>query len=184
MADIIPVGFGLLQFRMNFTVGSPGPKYVGQGVAVNEEVNLVDVSEAFHGLLDGRLYTSLLGTCSIVLTTHTTAAELDYIPEIKSGNTEPPQVSLLVRKVTGARGRRNRGRQYWPMLLGDESTAGTGEILPTARDGFQTGFDAFFDALTELGIPPVILHNDGSTPTAMTNYLVEAKIATQRRRLR
>lgn len=184
MADEIPAGFGLLQFKMNFTVGSAGPKYVGLGVAVNEAVDLADVSAAFHDLLDGRLFTTYLAGCSLVFTTATVAGEYPYIPETKNGNTEPPQVSLLVRKVTGNRGRRNRGRQYWPMLLGDESTAGTGEILPTARDGFQTGFDAFYSAMVELGLPPVILHNDGSTPTPLTGFLVEAKIATQRRRLR
>lgn len=101
-------------------------------------------------------------------------------------------ISVLVTKQTvSGRGRRN-GRIYFVGL--DETDVGTSDLSPTALGLWQ---DAMDDLLAELNDAPpvsltrqlVVVHTTGPNPTTGTytsvdQLVVQARVATQRRRLR
>jgi hypothetical protein len=59
-----------------------------------------------------------------------------------------------------------------------------GIIESSALALIQVSWSAFYTALVAGHTLPVLLHADGSTPNAITGFIVESVIATQRRRLR
>ena len=101
--------------------------------------------------------------------------------------------AVLVAKVTGLGGRKNRGRLYWPSIA-DNTTNNVGTIDSATVTAYQSSFNDFLDDLaTATGVTPpatgmVILHNDVSLPvpdpTPVTSLAVRSVVATQRRRLR
>lgn len=103
------------------------------------------------------------------------------------GTHMPPNVALLVRKTSQLRGRRNRGRMYLPMILGDGEVDDLGNITAGRVSSLQTAFD---NVLLDLdGRSPdsnmVILHSSApTTPTTVFTLVVDPLVATQRRRLR
>lgn len=99
-----------------------------------------------------------------------------------------PQVAVLIRKVTGAAGRANRGRMFVPGAL-ESSMLPNGELDTTPHAAWQSAATALFTALGAMGAQPFLLHSPpkvGSTPppTAITSFSVDATSATQRRRIR
>lgn len=114
-----------------------------------------------------------------------------------------PNNAILVRKLTGLGGRRNRGRMYIPGVP-EGSYDNSGIILPGAKVQIQAALDAFVEdlGLAGLGGPStiVILHparpgyfrRDGTfydgvpaaPPTPVTALLVDDRIASQRKRNR
>ena len=94
-----------------------------------------------------------------------------------------PQVSLLIKKGTAGGGRRNRGRMYMPGLA-EGNVGGSGEIETGFLSGAQTVVGDFLDSLDARDIPMVILHSGSTTPTEVITLEVDARSATQRRRLR
>lgn len=114
-------------------------------------------------------------------------------PGTFTGAVLPQNCALLVRKLTASAGRRNRGRMYFPPIpMGEGSIDAVGTIDSSARTAAQTKFTALRTAMLAGGaiaIPPVILHSSevGETvlsPTPVTSFSLDSKIATQRRRLR
>lgn len=95
----------------------------------------------------------------------------------------PPNTSLLIRKVTNFGGRRNRGRMYVPGL-GDPQVGNRGELLGTGQADLQVIADQLLTDLDTAGYQMVIIHSNGSTPTLVTGLVVQAQVATQRRRMR
>jgi hypothetical protein len=102
------------------------------------------------------------------------------------GTGTSPNVAILVHKVTPLGGRAGRGRMYIPGV--QESEVDTSGNLTTP---FVTGINAelatFWSTLNSDDTPPVILHNVGSpltTPTPITDFNCDPRVATQRRRLR
>lgn len=107
------------------------------------------------------------------------------------GGMLPANVAVLVQKRTAFAGKKNRGRFFLPGVpAGDVSpttapNALDASVLPT----FQTGLDDFYDSLKSevdaTHMDPVILHPNPATPvTAVTAFSVQARLATQRGRLR
>jgi len=104
----------------------------------------------------------------------------------------PPNCAQLIRKRTDLGGRRGRGRMYIPGL--EEGVVdGVGNITTPAQAIFQADADEWMDKLTTaIGArlyPPVVLHRSEGIgaeppPTPIVSFVVERKIATQRRRLR
>lgn len=96
------------------------------------------------------------------------------------------QVSWLVRKITGSGGRAGRGRWYIPGV--PEGAIGSdGAIDGTARTNLEGELDELLVSWAAAGIDPVVLHGVGSplsTPTPITDLVVDTRGATQRRRLR
>lgn len=110
----------------------------------------------------------------------------------RSGTATPPNVACLVTKNCPGRGRRRQGRMFVPSVLGTTEVQEDGFIAGARRTVIQTAFSTFFDEVTE-EVPEgnfVILQNDeGNTPPIspppiVTGFTVEAKVSTQRRRLR
>jgi hypothetical protein len=106
--------------------------------------------------------------------------------------TVPPNTAMIFRKGTGFAGAGNRGRMYMPgfsLADADVNNDGTIDATPLATIAINlenwltetltnvTAVDGFF-----------LLHEQASpgpgTPTAITQFLLEDTVATQRRRLR
>jgi hypothetical protein len=104
----------------------------------------------------------------------------------------PPNTSYLVRKRTDLAGRRGRGRMYVPGV--PEATVDhVGIVTASTVTVVQAAFTAWFEILTAGAgarlYPPVVLHRtegigDEPPPTPVLSFLVENKVATQRKRMR
>jgi len=102
------------------------------------------------------------------------------------GAASPPNVALLVQKVTSLGGRAGRGRQYWPGFP-ETQVDGAGNIDGSFLAVAQGVFDDWHAKLITDDLEPVLLHGADSPislPTAITSLVVAPVIATQRRRLR
>lgn len=114
--------------------------------------------------------------------------EFDYGTAIAGGDpgiTAPPNVAYLVRKNTNLGGRKNRGRMYLCGVLADELDS-TATINTTFQATLSAAIDAWVaevEALSFVGTM-VLLHADASTPTPITSWSLQSKVATQRTRLR
>lgn len=103
----------------------------------------------------------------------------------------PANTAILVQKRTGVAGRRFRGRFYLP---GVPTSARLSDDDPNTLSvsyvsSLQTQFDAFRTHLLSSGgagtITPVILHPTGEPLyTVITSFSVQARLGTQRTRLR
>lgn len=108
-----------------------------------------------------------------------------------SGGTPPNNTAMLIRKVTGLGGRAHRGRFYMPPFNLDEENVNNYGVLATP---FLTLMQsAYTDWLADMvagdgGVGkcfPCVLHTDPLVdPDLITAFVVQAKVATQRRRLR
>lgn len=102
-----------------------------------------------------------------------------------SGSAVPPNVSLLVNKVTALGGRRNRGRSFWPGFT--ESDVDPGGFINNEYLAFvQARCTDYLNQLSTAGASMVVLHSDagfGGPPT-VAEYVAQSRVATQRRRLR
>ena len=102
------------------------------------------------------------------------------------GASGPPNVAILVHKNTALGGRAGRGRFYHPGAQESEVDP-SGNLTPAFVAGMQTQCNTFFSDLDTAGLALVLLHSDGSpitAPTVLTGLTVDARVATQRRRLR
>ncbi len=108
-----------------------------------------------------------------------------------------PQVCILIKKTTALAQRKNRGRCYMPWIVAADHISEDGTVDPTYRGGLQTNADDWLaDLIVAVGdmcianktlaVDPdtgkkYVTHiGEGEAITALT---VEAKVATQRRRL-
>lgn len=106
-------------------------------------------------------------------------------------NQPPPNTTLLVRKTTSRRGPRAKGRMYPFGMLDEGSINEQGNINEVDLAGIQEAWTDFYEDVTgQLGAPVVILQNEEgispplSPPPVVDGFLVDAKVASQRRRLR
>lgn len=98
----------------------------------------------------------------------------------------PQNTAILVKKVTGLGGRRNRGRMYIPGLT-QEDVDNAGMLASARLAAWGTAVNNFL-----LGIESgsfmdraVVFHSSGDlTPAIVEDLVVDARVATQRRRLR
>lgn len=98
----------------------------------------------------------------------------------------PPNVAVLVKKVTAAAGRQGRGRLYWP-VIGDDFTNNVGILDSAVLADLQSAFTTFLGDLAGEDVAMYLLHGAGqpiTDPTEVVQLLVDSKAATQRRRLR
>lgn len=103
-----------------------------------------------------------------------------------SGSPTSPQVAFLVRKLTAQGGRAGRGRFFLPGVtegVVDEA----GIVSGAALTALGAALDGFYADLVASNLEPVLLHSAGSpvsTPTPITSFELDNRVATQRRRLR
>lgn len=109
------------------------------------------------------------------------------VPGTSAGVQASPNVAVLVHKVTEAGGRSGRGRFYLPGPQ-EAQIDPNGALATTYRTNLQTGFTNFRNALVTADVLPRLLHGSLSAPIdeplPITGFVVDARSATQRRRLR
>lgn len=96
----------------------------------------------------------------------------------------PINTSYLVNKVSQAPGRRGRGRMFLPGVsegaVGDDGIVEAGSVA-----SLQTAVDNVVTQMATLGYTPVLFHQKPPfTPSLISAYSVQKKVATQRRRFR
>lgn len=102
-----------------------------------------------------------------------------------------PQVCILVRKVTAARGPRAKGRSYWPGMTYEATFGPNGLMSAADQSAYQAAFNSFAQSLATGGIASLrILQNEEGIsppldpPPQIEAMIVDRRCATQRRRNR
>jgi hypothetical protein len=101
-----------------------------------------------------------------------------------TGDGSSAAVAALCRKITELGGRKGRGRWYLPGMAEANVTSG-GALNATYLGNLNTDlevFRAFIDGTVDAAM--VLLHNDLTTPTLVTELVAQGTVATQRRRQR
>lgn len=104
-----------------------------------------------------------------------------------SGAILPANCAILVQKLTGFAGKKNRGRLFWPgVQVGVLVGSGGNMVTPSVVGAFQSQFDTFLTTLVGASLLPVIFHQTGvaDPPRVITSFKVLERLATQRGRLR
>lgn len=100
-------------------------------------------------------------------------------------NALPLASCAILRKKSAMGGRKARGRCYLPAgYLGELSVDPAGNIDPALVDATGSRWATFINDLDASGMGMVILHNDATPPTVVTEGSCESIIGTQRRRQR
>lgn len=122
--------------------------------------------------------------------------EVHLIPESITGSlstaSSPPNCAMLITKKTASGGRKNRGRIFMPpAMLNDIDVDQAGNITGSTVAGHQVLWNTFFGSLNDSLLFPTLFHQfdpdlgeTGEAPTRITAFIVQTRIATQRRRLR
>jgi len=97
-----------------------------------------------------------------------------------------PNVALLVSKTTSFGGRAGRGRMFIPGMT-EADTLADGSVDSAYLTAAQAAFDALLTAMAADDLEARLLHSATSplsTPTLIDAFIVQGRVATQRRRLR
>lgn len=103
----------------------------------------------------------------------------------ESGAPSGPNVAWLVRKHTLLGGRKGRGRTYFPGVT--EASVGDGGQVNEGDGSLRTSLEGFWNGITTGVTGPVdlvLLHEDLTAPTSVSTWVMDNRIATQRRRNR
>lgn len=166
--------------EMTFGVSNPTdfpPDQVGGFVATNWDTAVV---QAFFAS------TSAITAIKVKNGTDATGPSAVFgcnLPGLGSATAVPPNVSILVHKITGAGGRQGRGRMYMPCWV-EGTVDHAGVVDATLRANLQTNLNNFRIAMAADDLPLVLLHGDLLTPYPIDILTVDTRAATQRRRLR
>lgn len=104
----------------------------------------------------------------------------------------PPQVALLVKKLTATAGKKGRGRWYLPWALAQSNVNQAGLINGgTVIADTNAGLSAFLTAMRAANVLPCLVHRvyAGKAVTNLkigpeiTSMVCETYVATQRRRM-
>lgn len=103
-----------------------------------------------------------------------------------AGTSVPPQVAILVKKLTDSGGRANRGRAYLPPVRATHID-GDGNVDSDFAAGVVSNLNDWQTDIFAEDLTPVLLHGESSpvvTPTPLTHLVCELRVATQRGRVR
>jgi|ERR1041385_6252698 hypothetical protein len=181
--------------QVNFIFDGPGYARGAQvtlGVDNNlDDLDAADIAGAVGGLWVARL--SPLQTSTINLASvkakkgpNSTGAEADVpfgVAGSLSSQPLPPQDCGLINKITAAGGRHGRGRMFFPGMV-EAQTDGGGLVRTADILTFNTHLSDFFDDLHSAHLDAILLHSDTTAPTAITGFVMQQLMATQRRRIR
>lgn len=207
----IPSGFYQATVRFDVGASYPNGAAITFGGAVGAILNTPELvagsiaNEIDSAGFDGRMSDSTGFDSVLVKFGPDETGPSSVLPMIGSGTivgqTEPPQIALLVQKNTALGGRRGKGRMFWPGLPEGDVDPG-GVLRSGVAASWQGMFDAFLDGLSSNDIAMHLLHdpathwvlvdgqprripNVGSVPPApspVTSLTVKSVVATQRRR--
>lgn len=188
---IIPVGFS--QLTLGFTgLNQPTGGAVTLGLnqsAISTPAGVLDAIEALFTPLHEAIAVEscILSSARVKFGPDATGpfVERTYsIPGDQGTDATGPQVAILVAKVTAFGGREGRGRLYYPGAT-DASVDASGDLGGGYLTQLQTAFDNFYDGLDTATCIPTLLHSDpANTPDTILEFVVQTKVATQRRRVR
>lgn len=101
-------------------------------------------------------------------------------------NPPPPNCAILVQKSTARGGRRGRGRLFLSPCLVDEGNVGpSGTIAAGTLSTLQTRVTQVLTSASGGNYPAYLLHDFSEVaPDAITALTVQARMATQRKRMR
>lgn len=112
-------------------------------------------------------------------------------PDTQVGNNSsavlPSNCCVLVRKLTGVPGRANRGRMYVPGIVSEGAVDANGVITTLEVEAIQDLFDDWSADVADpftTGIEGFLVLHPEDPGTLITQFVVDARIATQRRRMR
>lgn len=149
--------------------------------------------------LEARMYSQYTVVGFDLLTETTLDPQVINNPGTASAaNLMPPNVCALINEKTGERGKRNRGRMYWPGVLAEADVDNAGAIDPTTIENLQETAEFLQTALDSNDCTLVILHRytwptgdpdpgppaGFPDPTPVATIVASGTAATQRRRLR
>lgn len=186
---MIPSGFVQVTLRHDGPVtGGETATVLGMtdGTVTDLETISSDVNTAWVANMVPLLHDSFRYLGSRVITeTQEGEANQTFAQGNRTGSLAPPNVSTLVRKNSPLRGRKFSGRSYLPGFLLDDDIFDDGTVSITPINAIQGALEQFWtDLAAANGYAQVILHNDATIPTVVETIATEAKVATQRRRLR
>lgn len=192
MAIVVPPGYGILSYR--FSLAGDSEEMVCT-VGLNVQVGLTGPQARCNAKADAWLAampgsTMVAGSSFNGCTLRTPDGGVFEAPRTVLGSGGPAALpnncAYLVKKLSAVAGRRGRGRMYVPpFYVGEGSISQTGDLDGASLVALQN--------LITAGLPGddfVILHSQAfgapapPAPTPITSFLVDRKIATQRRRLR
>lgn len=199
MTVLLPTGFVQASIRYTSpTFASGGAAntfgWGAPGAPVMTSLSFADeVAEAVETHLRA-LIDSSITLASVYVQSATDSAEVGIgLNGTRSGEGPPPNVAVLQTLRTATKGRRGRGRLYWPGLLNGNEIQENGNILAAAHTRVQNGLVAFWGALQGLDVgTQVILQRDEpdqkspplNPPPEVNGRITQTRVATQRRRLR
>lgn len=101
-----------------------------------------------------------------------------------SGVMAPQNVAYLMKKQTALGGRQGRGRMYLPGAS-EGNIESNGAVISAQIALLNTFGSDFLNTLAINDVAMVVLHTLAATPpTAVTSFVADTVVATQRRRLR
>lgn len=185
----IPGGFAHVAVELRLE-NDPDPMYITYGVEVNSLE--LDVANDLHAAFVGNMLAVIGSDYSAVSTTLITdniavTSQTGSFPGEDNAASCPSNCAMLVKKVSGFRGRANTGRMYIPGIsegnVENNGALTTGQ-LTVAQAAVSDWYAAIFgvEGVDDL----VILHSTEAlgAPTPVVALQVQPVIATQRRRMR
>lgn len=199
MARIIPVGFGELSFVL--TGGDGTAPYVTtlgvnlNGVAGDDYVAAANDAMALYGETIGQYTSDELQIERVVLlvglgggTSGSVESTLPPIPGANLGAMMPLSMAPIARKQTASLGRKGRGRSFLPGVLQRANVDEGGTLDPGYANDLGLVWEDLLTGLATLpvggALAPVLLHNDGSTPSPIIGGSIAPKVGWIRDRIR
>lgn len=191
---IIPVDFAQIN-AIHTGSGLPHGAQWTLGVGMDTFVGTpADLAQAFEQwILDSNLYdlvSQAVSMTSVLVKFGPNATGPSHLEPANEPGTaalqQTPAASYLVHKNTADGGHAGRGRLYVPGV--PEEDINTDGLLESGRaSAVTTAFASILASANGDGCIPVVLHAEDSplsTPSPITSFSCDARIATQRRRLR
>ena len=191
--SLIPTGAAQVNFKVT-GLGAPLGAQFTFGVACGDETEADDVAQ---GALNALQFSGLWGFMSSSVTITAVLAKkgpnlTGPMAEIGANlvggdNSEPVPPKLAPASTFAVKsGRMNQGRLYLPGL--PEAVVGaSGNLSPATMAQMQTKADDFLEALQDASLPMLLLHSTETSqylPQPVLKLSIQARVATQRRRLR
>lgn len=101
----------------------------------------------------------------------------------QSAEAAPPNVCTLVKFGVSGVSSKFSGRMFLPGVNEGQVNA-QGAYSNPQLDGLQGAVNDLISGLGGLGVQPHVISSKFSDPTPITSWIVDARVATQRRRLR
>lgn len=187
---IIPVGYAQVTHHFRWT-GVSRKMAVTYGVQLTGSMFLSARAALVHDAFADTVLQQMTNEVALERTVlkagpTTTGPAAEFVQDRFGGQDSeslPPNVAFLVKKVTDLGGRKNRGRLYLPGVP-KPSSLDTGLLASGTVTNLNAQLDTFLARMETEESPLVILHNSSSDPTVVSDLELDAKVATQRRRLR